>query len=71
MSKLATYGVIAGGGGDAIPLLVSGGGGGILPSVVFPPFVIFPPCAKAGIIVDNPPADTTAAVAIALLLQIT
>jgi hypothetical protein len=63
VSKLATYGVIAGGGGDAIPPLVSGGGGGILPSVVFPPSVIFPPCANAGIIIDNPPADATAAVA--------
>lgn len=63
MSRLATYGVIAGGGGDAIPPLVSGGGEGILPSVVFPPSVIFPPCANAGIIVDNPPADATTAVA--------
>ena len=60
----ATYGVIAGGGGgDAIPPLVSGGDGGILPSVAFPPSVIFPPCANAGATIDIPPADVTAAAA--------
>ena len=59
----ATYGVIVGGGGDAIPPLVSGGNGGILPSVAFPPSVIFPPCANAGATIDIPPADVTAAAA--------
>lgn len=60
----ATYGVIAGGGGgDAIPPLVSGGDGGILPSVAFPPSVIFSPCANAGATIDIPSADVTAAAA--------
>ena len=60
----ATYGVVAGGGGgDAIPPLVSGGNGGILPSVAFPPSVIFPPCANAGATIDIPAADVTAAAA--------
>ena len=53
----ATYGVIVGGGGAAIPPLVSGGSEGILPSVVFPPSVIFPPCANAGANIDIPPTD--------------
>ena len=66
----ATYGVIAGGGGgDAIPPLVSGGDGGILPSVAFPPSVIFPPCANAGATIDIPSADVTAVLLKRLPLQ--
>jgi hypothetical protein len=55
VSSHATYGVIVGGGGAAIPPLVFGGGRGILPSVVFPPSVIFPPCA------DTPSTDVAIA----------
>jgi hypothetical protein len=53
------HGVIAGGGAPIPP--PASGGGGILPSVVFPPSVILPPCANAGVIIDISPADVTAA----------
>ena len=64
----ATYGVIVGGGGAAIPPLVSGGSEGILPSVVFPPSVIFPPCANAGANIDIPPTDAATVAKISLFL---
>jgi hypothetical protein len=48
--------MIVGGGGAAIPPLESSGES-ILPSVVFPLSVIFPPCTNAGANIDVPPTD--------------